>query len=663
MDIAQTYTKEITQSLGDNIYKWWTKDSSMQSIKNLSENEILNIANDINSVFSETNLADSKPELSLPRLVVVGTQSSGKSSVLNTVMTMDILPTGKNMVTRTPLDIRLHKLKAQVTEGWAEFGRYDGAEWVTEKKISIKVPTPTEEQIQEIRQFIMYKTVQLAGDGMNVSDKPIILKIYSPYVPNLSLTDLPGLTMVAQVDRGQPADIKEKIDELVTNYIKQPRTIVIAVMQARSDMETDLGLALIKKYDTKGQRTIGVLTKPDLMNYETHVGEYLSGSISKNLMLTYGYYVVRNRSDKDAKDMDIFKGFDMEKAYFADHYEYRKDIYKARVGSANLTSNLNKILVSAISELIPSVMSEITALEMKLNKKLDKMGEKLPDTKEGKLGILNKYVSNYNHRVVDSVESRGNYLNTGKAIKDIFVEYRNELSEITPFHSDPSYNDEYFQQIVSSFEGNHMSFYTPPIQILEACMIDEKLRPIMKLRERSMICVDHICDALIGLVRTIGQEEEFSQYPPLAAHLITVLIDNVIAPLRSKTKDRVLDMIKDEESYIWTDSGEFKSTLMEVSKTSKFDTPTIKTLLESYYSSIKDVISHSVPKVIMSGIVREVERGLLAFLFQNIVRDESIELLREDDDVEKQRQYYADLKSRIEGIKRVFTKNHAKVKA
>lgn len=657
METATNLTKELTQNLGQNIYAWWYKEPEMQSIKNLSENQILNIANDINSIFSETNLASTKPELSLPRLVVVGTQSSGKSSVLNTIIAMDLLPTGKNMVTRTPLDIRMHKLKTQTQEGWIEFGHYEGTEWATEKKFKIKVPTPTQEEILEIRNYISHKTVQLAGEGMNISDKAIILKIYSPYVPNLSLTDLPGLTMVAQVDRGQPADIKERIEDLVVSYVKQPRTIVIAVMQSRSDLETDLGLALIKKYDSKGQRTIGVLTKPDLMNYETHVGEYLTGSISKNLMLTYGYYVVRNRSDKETQEMDIHKGFDMEKAFFNGHYEYKKDVYKARVGSQELTSNLNKILVAAISELIPSVMNEITGLEMKLNKKLEKMGEKLPDTKEGKLGILNKYVSNYNHRIIDSIESRGNYLNTGKSIKDIFIEYRHELHTNTPFHTNPAYNDEYFQHIVSSFEGNHMSFYTPPIQILEACMIDEKLRPVMMLRDRSLLCADHICEALIGLVRSVGQEEEFSQYPPLSNHLMTVLIDNVLAPLKAKTKERVIDMIKDEEAYIWTDSPEFKKTLLEISKNSKFDTQNIKLLLESYFTAIKNHIAHSAPKIIMSGIVREIEKNLLTFLFQQIVREECIELLREDDEVEKQRQYYSDLKNRIDSVKKVFIKN------
>ena len=156
----------------------------------------------------------------------MGTQSSGKSSVLNSIMSMDILPTGKNMVTRTPLDIRLHKLNTPSntlsTEGWVQLGSSSGYtasidEQDIPTKIPITVPIPTQKEIETIREYIYQKTVELAGEGMNISSQPIILKIYSPYVPNLSLIDLPGLTMVAQTDKGQPLDIKDKIEKILNS--------------------------------------------------------------------------------------------------------------------------------------------------------------------------------------------------------------------------------------------------------------------------------------------------------------------------------------------------------------------------------------------------------------------------------------------------------------
>lgn len=642
-------------NLVNNLYSWYSPDKLTGTIKQLSENQILNIANEINGLFSETNLVDSKPELALPRLCVVGTQSSGKSSVLNGIIGIDLLPTGRNITTRTPIDLRLHQVKGSV-EGNVEFGDHTSEGWISEKKITIKMPIPLDTEITEIREYILKKTIEIAGEGMNISPKPIIINIYSPNVPNLSLVDLMGLTMVACTDKGQPIDIKERIENIIVSYIKQPKTIILAVMQARSDLETDIGLALIKKYDINGQRIIGVLTKPDLMNHETNIGEYLTNNISKNLMLTYGYYVVKNRNGQEMKDVNIMKGFELEKEYFSNHYEYKKPLYKDKIGTQNLTASLSKILIASITEVLPSVMTEIVSLENKLNEKLDKIGQELPTTKEGKLAFMNKYVSNFHHKFMDSIESRGTVLNTGKLIKDNFVTYRKELLDIKPFTNTKIYNQDYFRNIIASFEGNHMSFHIPPIQILEACMTDSRHKPIMTLQDKSLKCVDNICELIINLIRNITLEEEFAQYPQLASHVMTVLIDEIIAKSKDRTKQHINKLLRNECDYIWTDSKEFIALLAQMSKTTSPEIEPITNFLEGYFLAIKHIVSHSVPKIVMSDIIREIENAMLSFLLQCIVIEEKLPLLKQDDEIEKQRLYYSDLKNRVIMIKKNFNK-------
>ena len=120
------------------------------------------------------------------------------------------------------------------------------------------------------------------------------------------------------------------------------------------------------------------------------------------------------------------------------------------------------------------------------------------------------------------------------------------------------YNDKYFVEIISRFEGNHMAFHTSPIQIIEACFGDTRRRPIMLMNEKSANCVNITCDILTDLFKNIGKEEEFNQYPPLMHHILTVLLENMLVPVANKTKDRVLSIIKDEEAYIWTDDGNLK---------------------------------------------------------------------------------------------------------
>ena len=150
------------------------------------------------------------------------------------------------------------------------------------KAVKIQCPDPGDEKM--VISMVGSITTQYAGEGMNITDKPIYLRIYSPNIPNLSLVDLPGLTMVACTDKGQPKDIKDRIRNLLHTYIDDPETIILAVMPARTDIEADIALDLIKECDTEGKRTIGIMTKLDLMNEGTDITNYLD-KVSRDLQL------------------------------------------------------------------------------------------------------------------------------------------------------------------------------------------------------------------------------------------------------------------------------------------------------------------------------------------------------------------------------------------
>ena len=108
---------------------------------------------------------------------------------------------------------------------------------------------------------------------------------------------------------------------------------------------------------------------------------------------------------------------------------------------------------------------------------------------------------------------------------------------------------------------------------------------------------------------------------------------------------------------MWTDDKEFANSLIETSKKPNFDMELIRTLLESYFTAVKNVISHEVPKIIMTFIIREIEKSLLPYFLHNVVSEDKIGLLKEDENIEKQRKYYSDLKLRINNIKKAFSKS------
>jgi replication fork clamp-binding protein CrfC len=183
--------------------------------------------------------------LNLPSIVVIGSQSSGKSSVLEAIVGHEFLPKGSNMVTRRPIELTL----VNTPESKAEYGEFPdlGLRKITD--FSSIQRTLTELNLA-------------VPDADCVSDDPIHLTIYSPKVPDLSLIDLPGYIQV--VGRDQPLELKQKISDLCDKYI-QPPNVILAISAADVDLANSTALRASRRVDPRGERTIGVVTKMDLV--------------------------------------------------------------------------------------------------------------------------------------------------------------------------------------------------------------------------------------------------------------------------------------------------------------------------------------------------------------------------------------------------------------
>ena len=112
--------------------------------------------------------------------------------------------------------------------------------------------------------------------------------------------------MIGLSDKGQSKDMPNQIREMIANYVRDPKSIILTVMQARTDLEADMGLELVKMYDSTGSRTCGILTKVDLMNTDTDISSYLRGDISNELKLKYGYYAIRNRNKTETASLTYY---------------------------------------------------------------------------------------------------------------------------------------------------------------------------------------------------------------------------------------------------------------------------------------------------------------------------------------------------------------------
>ncbi|KAJ1815273.1 mitochondrial dynamin GTPase Msp1, partial [Coemansia sp. RSA 2598] len=275
--------------------------------------------------------------LQLPSIVVVGSQSSGKSSVLEAIVGQEFLPKGDNMVTRRPIELTLVNTP-HTDEEYGEF------------------PQLGLDRIRDFRriQRTLYDLNMSVPESECVSDKPIELRIYSPHVPDLRLVDLPGYIQV--VNRKQPPVLRQKIRDLCEGYLKQPN-IILAVCAADVDLANSEALKASRRNDPLGMRTIGVLTKMDTAEPDAAVHMLTQNDYPLHL----GYIgvvckPVREKTGRSSHEIVL-----SEAQYFGRHAEFQRPGLQVGVGTLRrkLVRVLEESMRRSLSTLVDAVRSEL----------------------------------------------------------------------------------------------------------------------------------------------------------------------------------------------------------------------------------------------------------------------------------------------------------------
>ena len=615
-----TIASNLISKVSNAVSNWGVENYQLLS----EDKEILKIGNILNSIFVNRKTVD------IPKLVVVGSQSSGKSSILNSILGMDILPTGSNMSTRGPLQLELIQSPVEVK---AVFGKYDESRWTMIQEIEITYPNPTTEQKNSIESVIKKLTNEYAGIGMNITDIPIHLRIYSPNIPNLSLVDLPGLTMVACTDKGQPKDIKDKIKKLIGSYISNNQTIIMAVMPARSDIEADIALDLIKEYDPNGDRTIGILTKIDLMNVGNDITKLLENKVSVDLQLGYGYFAVKNRNNKESETISVQDGIKSEINFFNNHPIYSHAKYKEKIGILSVSKKLGSILVNKLKKCFPSILEKLTS-ELHENKfKLEKLGTAIPEDKDLQSAFIHKTIAKLNRSFISILADRGKNINSGRNIKSHFIDFRKKVSQLDPFNNE-NFNAEYIKNAISNCEGNHMSFPSPPIEVLEQLFKDPVKRPIFQIENPAKKCIKKVFNELIDLINVLIKKYGIDRFPEFQKSIISTCLNNVFLPNMHKTYNEIDNELLSQENYIWTENINF----IEALNNSKSNGPSvIRNLANNYYKSVIYIIQDIIPKKIMFFMVNKSQKCLSSELYNTIKTKNTSQLLKEVNDIHHRR--------------------------
>ena len=292
-----------------------------------------NVVLTMNEIQMALSGAQLKHQIDLPQIAVIGSQSSGKSSVLESIVKEDFLPRGTGIVTRCPLILQLiHDNSCD--QKIAKFSH---------------IPKFETSNFSEVCNIIKERTNELAGMNKDIVQDPIFLSIRSDKLPNLTLIDLPGFTKLQTDD--QASDISKDIEELVMKYIQKDNTIILAISPANGDIATSDGLAYAKKVDPKRDRTFGVMTKVDIMDKGTDACDYLSGKLYK---LKHGYIAVKCRSQADNNDgKTISQALKEEREFFENHHAYSK--LADTQGIPMLANKLSQLLQKHIIKQLPKI--------------------------------------------------------------------------------------------------------------------------------------------------------------------------------------------------------------------------------------------------------------------------------------------------------------------
>lgn len=280
--------------------------------------------------------------LVLPSIVVIGSQSSGKSSVLEAIVGHEFLPKGSNMITRRPIELTL----VNTPDATAEYGEFPalGLGKITDFSHIQKTLTD----------------LNLAVPAAQcVSDDPIQLSICSPNVPDLSLIDLPGYIQVSGLD--QPSELKQKIADLCDKYI-QPPNVILAISAADVDLANSTALRASRRVDPRGERTIGVVTKMDLV--EPSRGASILGD--RKYPLRLGYVGVVSRAPQTQGGLFSRGSGNItgaitrnETAYFSAHpLEFGPDSELA-VGTTTLRKKLMHVLEQTMASSLQSTSEAV----------------------------------------------------------------------------------------------------------------------------------------------------------------------------------------------------------------------------------------------------------------------------------------------------------------
>jgi GTP-binding protein EngB required for normal cell division len=319
--------------------------------------------------------------VSLPQIIVCGDQSSGKSSVLEAISGVSF-PIKGNLCTRFPIELVLRKTShIGVTVSIVPHHSRNKSE-----KLSLSSFLEKLDGFDGLSTLIdnAKAAMEISTHGKAFSKDLLRVEVSGPDRPHLTIVDLPGL--IHSETKQQSASDVGLVQDVVQAYMKEPRSIILAVVSAKNDYANQIVLKLARAADKQGNRTLGVITKPDtLIPGSESEAMYVSLAKNQDVEFRLGWHVLKNMdsetgvwslADRDVKEEEFFSQGIWE------------DLSRSLLGVDKLRKRLSDVLLRQIAAELPSLVDEIENKSKACRSRLDKLGEPRATLEEQRLYLI-----------------------------------------------------------------------------------------------------------------------------------------------------------------------------------------------------------------------------------------------------------------------------------
>jgi GTPase SAR1 family protein len=340
------------------------KHFKTDALQELCTDEQLDLLNSIDNLRSQ----GINHYISLPQIIVCGDQPSGKSSVLEAISGVSF-PVKSSLCTRFPTELVLRK-NVQVGVRVSIVPHHSRSDLERESLGRF---------CEEIHGFDGISALiddakaamGITTHGKAFSNDLLRVEVSGPDRPHLTIVDFPGL-IHSETKQQSAADV-QLVQEVVRSYMTEPRSIILAVISAKNDFANQIVLKLARDADSSGDRTLGVITKPDtLVSGSESEAMFLSLARNQDVEFRLGWHVLKNM-DTEKGNWTLADRDRDEMAFFSQGAW--GDLPRALAGVSGLRSRLSKVLLGQISAELPSLISEIKAKTDLCQSQLEKLGE------------------------------------------------------------------------------------------------------------------------------------------------------------------------------------------------------------------------------------------------------------------------------------------------